>query len=120
MTKEIEKHLTANSWVKKRQVMLANFLGGLAWGFGTVVGATLVVALLLGLLKILGFVPFLGDLVSQISSNIESRRLPTGPVRENVDATPGPIPQYYLVPAPTPSPSPSPSDEATSSATPKP
>lgn len=116
MTKEIERHLTANSWIRKRQVMLANFLGGLSWGFGTVIGATLVVALLLGLLKVLGFVPFLGDLVTQLSTDIESRRLPTGPVREDVNATPEPAPQFYLLPAPTPSPS----SEASSSATPTP
>lgn len=117
MTKEIEKHLTANSWLKKRQIMLANFLGGLAWGFGTVVGATLVVALLLGILKVLGFIPFVGDLVTQLTTDIESRRLPTGPVREDVSATPEPAPQFYLLPAPTPTPSASP--EASSSALPK-
>lgn len=116
MTKEIERHLTANSWIKKRQIMLGNFLGGLAWGFGTVVGATLMVALLLGILKVLGFIPFVGDLVTQLTADIESRRLPTGPVREDVSSTPAPEPKFYLLPAPTPTPSP----EASESASPKP
>jgi hypothetical protein len=39
---------------KKRHLMWANFLGGLSWGFGSVMGATLLVAIVLVLLKLLG------------------------------------------------------------------
>lgn len=46
--------------------MLANFLGGLAWGLGTVIGASVVVALLLWILQIVNIVPFIGDFVSGI------------------------------------------------------
>lgn len=46
--------------------MLANFLGGLAWGFGTVIGATVVVTLLLWVLQVVNVVPFIGNFVSGI------------------------------------------------------
>jgi hypothetical protein len=58
-TPQIEKHLTANMNIKKRNILLANFLGGLAWGIGTVIGATLIVALIGTFLGFFGvFEPF--------------------------------------------------------------
>lgn len=54
MTPQIESHLKANSNMRKRDIIVGNFLGGLAWGFGTVVGATLVVAILFYTLKAVG------------------------------------------------------------------
>lgn len=54
MTPQIEKHLTANMNMSKKNIMLANFLGGLAWGLGTVVGASVVVALIGYLLNLFG------------------------------------------------------------------
>lgn len=114
-TKEIENHLTANFRLKKRQIMVANFLGGLAWGFGTVIGATVIVALLLGILRALGYVPLIGALVSDVTDNLNLRRTPVTTYEEE-RPTPPPVPTYYIIPAPTPTPSP----ESSSSATPKP
>lgn len=95
--------------------MMANFLGGLAWGLGTVVGATVFVAVLLGILRFLGFVPVIGEFVTQIKADIESRRLPTGPLESNGKATPAPAPQFYLLqPAPSPTPTASASAKPTS------
>lgn len=54
-TPEIKKHITANAHLSKKQIITANFLGGLAWGFGTVVGATVVVAIIGAILHLLGF-----------------------------------------------------------------
>lgn len=54
MTLEIEKHISANMNMSKKQIMMANFLGGLSWGFGTVVGASVVVAILGYVLSIFG------------------------------------------------------------------
>lgn len=53
-THQIESHLRANMNMSKKDIMVGNFLGGLAWGLGTVVGATLVVAILIYSLKALG------------------------------------------------------------------
>ena len=56
--------------MRKRDIMLGNFLGGLAWGFGSVVGATIVVAIILG---VLGNLPGFGSFSKQISNTINSR-----------------------------------------------
>lgn len=58
-TPQIERHLTANMNISKKDIIIGNFLGGLAWGFGTVVGATVVVALIGAVLNLLGVFDFL-------------------------------------------------------------
>lgn len=55
MTPQIESHLNAGAHMKKRDIIIGNFLGGLAWGFGTVVGASLVVAIIVYALKGVGW-----------------------------------------------------------------
>ncbi len=54
------------------KVMINNFLGGLAWGFGTVLGATLIVALVIILLTHLDSAPFIGDFFRNILNTIQS------------------------------------------------
>lgn len=56
------------------RLMWNNFLGGLAWGFGTVLGATIVVALVLFILSKLDTVPIIGDFISRILEQIELRQ----------------------------------------------
>lgn len=63
-TKQIESHLKANMNMSKRQIMIANFLGGLSWGFGTVIGATVVAALLISILQALGVFDPLKDILN--------------------------------------------------------
>lgn len=58
-------------YVSIGKMLFNNFLGGLAWGFGTVLGATLVVALVLLLLSKLDTVPIIGDFISEILKQIE-------------------------------------------------
>ena len=55
------------------KVILNNFLGGLAWGFGTVLGATVVVALVLFVLSKLDTVPIIGDFFSNILQEIQTQ-----------------------------------------------
>lgn len=64
-TPEIHHHQTANAHVRKRDVMLNNFLGGLAWGIGTVVGASVVVAVIGAILRSLGVFNFLSAFFTQ-------------------------------------------------------
>jgi hypothetical protein len=56
VTPTIETHLTASGKMRKRQVIINNFLGGLAWGVGTVLGATVVISLLFTLLRNFDFI----------------------------------------------------------------
>lgn len=55
----------------KTQMMSANVLGGIAWGFGSVIGATIVVTLLLVVLNFLGDVPLIGNFVNNVSESIQ-------------------------------------------------
>ncbi len=48
----------------KKDIMVANFLGGLAWGLGTVIGATIVAAILISILKYFYFVPGLDQITN--------------------------------------------------------
>lgn len=63
---ENQRRLTANSVLSNKRIIFKNLMGGLAWGFGSVIGATIVVALLVGVLNVVNFVPIIGDLTSQI------------------------------------------------------
>ena len=56
------------------KILFNNFLGGLAWGFGTVLGATIVVAVVLFLISKLDTVPFIGDFISRVLHEIELRQ----------------------------------------------
>ena len=48
-----------------------NFLGGLSWGFGTVLGATVVVGLVIIILSKLDSVPIIGEFFSSILQSIQ-------------------------------------------------
>lgn len=68
MTPEIERHLSAGANMKKRDIMINNFLGGVAWGFGTVVGATVIVAIIISILRAIGIFDALGDFLNQLEA----------------------------------------------------
>lgn len=70
MTPEINHHLSANAHMRRKDIMLGNFLGGLAWGFGSVVGATIVVAILLGTLTLVGYLPVIGGLSNEAAHSL--------------------------------------------------
>lgn len=53
-TEQIETHLKANMNMSRKDIIISNFLGGLSWGFGSVVGATVVIGLLGAILNSLG------------------------------------------------------------------
>lgn len=55
MNGQIENHLSANANMRKRDIIIGNFLGGLSWGVGTVIGASVIFAVLGWILNIFGF-----------------------------------------------------------------
>lgn len=65
-TSSIKAHQSANAYVSKKNIILNNFLGGLAWGFGTVVGATVVVAILAWFFNFINLVPIIGNMAAEI------------------------------------------------------
>ena len=56
------------------RMLLNNFLGGLSWGFGTVLGATIFVAFVLFIVGKLNTVPVIGDFIARILEQIELRQ----------------------------------------------
>ena len=56
------------------QLVFYQFLRGLAFGFGTVVGASLLVSIVALLLAQVEFVPILGDLATRVIQEIEAAR----------------------------------------------
>jgi len=59
------KKLTAYQGVKKREILLANFLGGIAWGLGSVIGASIIVAIFVWVLNLLGLFDLVKDYFPQ-------------------------------------------------------
>lgn len=52
------------------RMLLNNFLGGLSWGFGTVLGATVVVGLVIIILSRLDSLPFVGAFFNDILQSL--------------------------------------------------
>ena len=65
MADPIETHLSANMNMSKKQIMVANFLGGLSWGVGSVIGATVVVAIIGTILNQLGVFSAISNFIPQ-------------------------------------------------------
>lgn len=57
----------------KKDIMVGNFLGGLSWGVGSVLGATLVVGVILWLLSFVNFVPIVGDFLTQVQNQTKQQ-----------------------------------------------
>lgn len=66
MTPQIEEHLTANMALSKKHIIMNNFLGGLFWGIGSVIGAIIVVIILGYVLKALGIFSSVGAFLNQL------------------------------------------------------
>lgn len=60
----------ANPW----RMMWVNFLRGLAFGLGSVLGATILLYVTVQILAQIEFIPILGDWAAQIIGEIESNR----------------------------------------------
>lgn len=50
----------------KKEIILHNFLGGIAWGLGVTVGLSIVITLLSFIGSKVNFIPFIGEFISQI------------------------------------------------------
>ena len=58
----------------RRRIVFNNFLGGLAWGFGTVVGATVIIGMLGLFVARTRNVPFLGEITRIVIEEITKGR----------------------------------------------
>jgi len=65
--------LYENYYSRRREIYLMNLVRGVFFGFGSVIGGTIVVALLLWLLSALEFVPFVDGLVDGAQKSLQQR-----------------------------------------------
>ena len=61
-------------YISTGKIILNNLLGGLAWGVGTVLGATVIVATVFFIFGQLGAVPFIGRVVADIIEIVNKRQ----------------------------------------------
>lgn len=52
----------------KKEMIFNNFLGGIFWGLGATLGATILLAILGFVLAKINLVPIVGDFVSQVTN----------------------------------------------------
>lgn len=75
MADENERRLTASSAYSIRKLMVKNFFGGIAWGVGSVIGATVVVSIVVFLLRSASFAPFVGDGVKGLIEGVQQNQV---------------------------------------------
>ena len=68
LTEEIKKLNTVINRLYKKQSFMRSFVNGVFMGLGSVVGATLVVAVIVYLLNQVNLIPVIGNWLSQIIS----------------------------------------------------
>ena len=72
--RETLEQLFYDMYQNRRQIYFMNFFRGLFFGFGSVIGATVLLALLVWLLSQLGaLVPFLSDFIQQILDALSNK-----------------------------------------------
>ena len=63
----------ANEHVNWKNIVTKNFVGGLMWGLGSIIGGTLMLSVFLGALHRLDFIPAVADLILQIQNTIDNK-----------------------------------------------
>ena len=66
-----EEIAEARAKIPPRIIFKNNFIGGLAWGLGSVIGATVLVAILGLIISVYGDIPVLGNIITFISQAIQ-------------------------------------------------
>ena len=61
----------------KKQIFINNFIGGIAWAFGSVVGLAIIFAIIGYFLARVDFVPIVGNFFTNVIKNVaEKNQLP--------------------------------------------
>lgn len=67
------EYLLAAGYVSKKRLYFNNFVRGIFFSVGTIVGATIVVALVIWLLSVFDGLPVIGDFFRKISDTISQQ-----------------------------------------------
>ena len=65
-----------SGYIDKNAAYKMSFLKGIAAGFGGVIGATIVVALLIWILSLFDNIPLIGPLTDNIQNTVETKKTP--------------------------------------------
>ncbi len=68
------ENIYLTGYISRREMLKMSFLKGMATGFGGVVGATIVVALLVWILSLFDTVPFIGPIVDSVENTVNSQK----------------------------------------------
>lgn len=68
------KRYDANERTSWKNIVAKNFIGGLMWGLGSVIGATFILTIFLNALRRLDFIPAIADTLIQIQNVMESKQ----------------------------------------------
>ncbi len=60
----------------RKQIFLNNFLGGIAWGVGSALGAALLVIILGYALSKINIIPAVGSFVAEIQQAVQQKQIP--------------------------------------------
>jgi len=90
----------------RRKIFVDNLIGGLAWGVGSIIGATIIVGIFGFLIARFRQIPLVGDVVQVIVDEIDQGRN-SDLFNKNPTPTPAPTPVAPEVPPPA-SPEPTP------------
>ena len=63
--------LFATDYIDKKKLYISNFLRGMAFSAGGIIGATLIIAILLWILSLFGNIPFVGPIFENTRQTIE-------------------------------------------------
>ena len=72
--RELLDHKLLRDYSSTWRILWLNFLRGLAFGLGSVIGATILVYLTIQILAQIEFIPILGDWAVQLIEQIETKR----------------------------------------------
>lgn len=75
MADENERRLTAGGQYSIKRIMVKNFFGGIAWGVGSVIGATVIVSIVVFLLRSASFAPIVGDMVNGMIQGVQQNQV---------------------------------------------
>ena len=72
--RDLLDHKLLRDYSSTRRILWLNFLRGLAFGLGSVIGATILVYLTIQILAQIEFIPILGEWAVQLIEQIETKR----------------------------------------------
>ena len=69
-----QQRYETNEKTRWSNIIAKNFIGGLMWGLGSVIGATMVLSIVVRTLSTFEFIPAVADFIVQLQAYIDIRK----------------------------------------------